>query len=78
MSLCMMMRSCRSEPPDLSVCVIKNTDDIIGKGLYKTRLFLRNIELDYKHNDSIYIIYLCTVRHVQGTIMQARQVISEV
>ena len=69
MSLCMMMRSCRSEPPDLSVCVIKNTDDIIGKGLYKTRLFLRNIELDYKHNDSIYIIYLCTVRYVQGTIM---------
>ena len=26
----MMMRSSRTEPPDLQACVIKSTDDIIG------------------------------------------------
>ena len=29
MSLCMMMRSSRTEPPDLSSCVAKTTDDMI-------------------------------------------------
>ena len=29
MSLCMMMRSSRTEPPDLSSCVTKSTDDMI-------------------------------------------------
>ena len=29
MSLCMMMRSIRTEPPDLTTCVTKTTDDMI-------------------------------------------------
>ena len=29
MSLCMMMRSSRTEPPDLTTCVTKTTDDMI-------------------------------------------------
>lgn len=29
MSLCMMMRSSRTEPPDLTSCVVKTTDDMI-------------------------------------------------
>ena len=29
MSLCMMMRSSRTEPPDLTSCVAKTTDDMI-------------------------------------------------
>ena len=31
MSLCMMMRSSRTEPPDLTSCVAKTTEDMIGE-----------------------------------------------
>jgi hypothetical protein len=41
----MMMRSSRTEPPDLQACVIKSTDDIIGQQFYlcKAKLFKFNV-----------------------------------
>ncbi len=41
MSLCMMMRSSRTEPPDLQACVIKSTDDIIGTHLLSSILIIK-------------------------------------
>jgi hypothetical protein len=41
MSLCMMMRSSRTEPPDLQACVIKSTDDIIGTHLLSSILRIK-------------------------------------
>jgi hypothetical protein len=41
MSLCMMMRSSRTEPPDLQACVIKSTDDIIGTHLFSSILRIK-------------------------------------
>ena len=56
MSLCMMMRSSRTEPPDLTSCVAKTTDDMIESLVcppdYPENDLSLNTDSDNNHNIS--------------------------